>query len=72
MIYFERDGRTSKNSIRCHAGKKILGDPVANIKERETLKGVYPSKKWAQRVDKMTDSQVVAVYMRLKLQGKVK
>lgn len=45
---------------------------MANIKERETLKGVYPSKKWAQRVDKMTDSQVVAVYMRLKLQGKVK
>ena len=38
---------------------------------REELKRVYPSKKWAAKVDKMTESQVVAVYMRLKAQGKI-
>lgn len=41
------------------------------INEREELKKVYPNKKWAERVDKMSESQVAAVYLRLKSQGKV-
>ena len=44
---------------------------MGNNKEREALKAAYPSNKWAQKVNKMSDSQVIAVYMRLKLQGKV-
>lgn len=41
-------------------------------KERELLKLAYPkSKKWADKVNKMPDSQVVAVYLRLKSQGKL-
>jgi len=44
---------------------------MPNIKEREAIKQVYLSKKWATKVNKMTDAQVIAVYMRLKLQGKV-
>lgn len=41
------------------------------IKEREQLKQAYPSKRWAEKVDKMSDSQVIAVLMRLKLQNKI-
>lgn len=32
--------------------------------QRELLKERYPSKKWAAQVDKMSDAQVIAVYMR--------
>lgn len=39
---------------------------------RELLKQAYPSPKWAKKVDKMSESQVVAVLMRLKAQGKLK
>lgn len=39
---------------------------------REAVKKAYPNRKWATRVDKMTDAQVVAVYFRLQKQGKVK
>lgn len=38
---------------------------------REQLKGVYPGKTWAQKVDKMTETQVYAIYARLKRQGKI-
>jgi len=41
------------------------------ISQREELKKAYPNKKWAERVDKMSESQVAAVYLRLKNQGKV-
>ncbi len=44
---------------------------MVSIAERERLKAVYPSKTWAQKVDKMSDSQVVAVYLRLKRQNKL-
>lgn len=44
---------------------------MAGHKEREQLKKVYPSSKWAQKVDKMSESQLVAVYMRLKQQNKI-
>jgi hypothetical protein len=39
--------------------------------KREALKGAYPGDKWAAKVDSMTDSEVVAIYLRLKKQGKV-
>lgn len=39
--------------------------------ERERLKKVYSSTAWSQRVDKMSDSQVIAIYRRLQAQGKI-
>lgn len=44
---------------------------MTTTQERELLKRAYPSKKWAEKVDKMADSQVIAVLMRLKAQGKI-
>lgn len=44
---------------------------MASNHEREQLKKAYPNKKWAEKVNKMSDSQVAAVYLRLKQQGKV-
>lgn len=41
-------------------------------RERELVKAAYPSRKWADKVDAMTGSQVIAVYMRLRLQGKIR
>jgi hypothetical protein len=35
------------------------------IREREYVKSVYPSTKWARRVDRMGDEQVFAIYIRL-------
>lgn len=35
---------------------------------RTALKKQYTSKKWNQRVDRMKDTQVTAVYLRLKYQ----
>lgn len=40
-------------------------------KERVAVTAAYPNTKWASRVKKMSDSQVTAVYLRLKKQGKV-
>jgi hypothetical protein len=39
--------------------------------ERERLKALYKSKKWWDKVDKMTDSQAIAVFKRLRQQQKV-
>lgn len=39
--------------------------------KRKALKGAYEGKKWADKVDGMTDAQVTAVYIRLKSQGMV-
>lgn len=44
---------------------------MAGNKEREALKSVYNSDTWAKKVNKMSDSQVIAVYLRLKSQGKL-
>jgi len=38
---------------------------------REAIKSVFPYKKWYQRVAKMTDSQVLATFYRLKREGKL-
>lgn len=40
--------------------------------KREALKGAYGgSASWIQKVNKMSDRQVVAVYLRLKSQNKI-
>lgn len=39
--------------------------------KRRLVKEVYDSKKWSDRVDKMSDSQVIAVFLRLKSKGKI-
>lgn len=39
--------------------------------KREALLTAYPSQKWWDKVKKMPDSQVVAIYLNLKSQGKV-
>lgn len=44
---------------------------MAHNQERELLKKVYPAKKWADKVNKMSDAQVIATYLRLKSQGKL-
>lgn len=44
---------------------------MKEAKLREMVKAVYPSKKWAAKVDEMNHDQLIAVYMHLKLQGKV-
>jgi len=45
---------------------------MASPAERQLLKRAYPSKQWAQKVDKMSDAQVIAVLMRLKSKGIIK
>lgn len=44
---------------------------MAYEKEREALKKVYRSRKWWNKVNKMSDEQVAAIYLRLKKQEKV-
>jgi len=42
------------------------------IANRELVKQAYPSKTWGLKVDKMSDTQVFAVMLRLKRQGKIR
>ena len=39
--------------------------------KRELIKTAYDSQSWADKVDKMSPAQVVAVYIRLKSEGKI-
>lgn len=39
---------------------------------REAVKSAYSDPKWAEKVDSMSDDKVVAIFMRLKAQGKLK
>jgi hypothetical protein len=41
------------------------------INKREALKGVYPGDKWQQKVASMSETQVNAIFLRLRSQGKV-
>lgn len=41
-------------------------------KQREVLAGVYPGKAWKEKVSELPDSEVVAIYRRLKGQGIIK
>ena len=38
---------------------------------RLVVSQVYPHKKWKDKVAKMTDNQVTAIYMSLKARGKI-
>lgn len=40
-------------------------------KKRQALLGAYPGYKWAEKVKKMSDDQVIAVYMNLKRQNRI-
>lgn len=42
------------------------------IQQRELLKGVYNSAKWTRKVDAMPDDQVLAIFLRLQQQGRIK
>lgn len=43
------------------------------VKERALIAGAYPnSTRWQEKVKKMSDAQVIAVYRRLKNEGKIK
>lgn len=39
--------------------------------KREALKKVYSSKRWADKVDKMSPAQVTAIYLRLQAEKKL-
>lgn len=41
-------------------------------KEREAVKAVYPYQAWRDKVDKMPDNQVIALYKRFQRQNKLK
>lgn len=38
---------------------------------RKVVSGAYPSQKWRDRVNKMSDSQIFTLYTKFKLQGRV-
>lgn len=40
-------------------------------RQREALKSAYSSKMWIEKVKKMSDAQVQAIFLRLKSQNKV-
>ena len=42
-----------------------------SMDKREAVKSVYPSPNWARKVNNMSESQVVAVFMRLQRDGKI-
>ena len=45
---------------------------MTNSDRRGWVKSAYPGPKWTQKVDKMTDEQVLAIYQRLIQNGKIK
>jgi hypothetical protein len=44
---------------------------MASMSERELLKQVYPYPRWWAKVDKMSDAQVHATFIRMKQERKV-
>lgn len=45
---------------------------MTNANMRDWVKSAYPGPNWAKKVDKMTDEQVLAIYMRLVQTGKIR
>jgi hypothetical protein len=41
------------------------------LKIRDEIKAAYPGEKWSKKVNKMADNQVLAIWFRLKKEGKV-
>ena len=46
-------------------------DSASNLKEREAVKQIGTSEGWRGRVDAMSDTQVMAIYLRLKAEKKL-
>jgi hypothetical protein len=44
---------------------------MGGISTRELVKQAYPGPKWAAKVNAMTDAQVVAIFFKLKRQGRI-
>jgi hypothetical protein len=44
---------------------------MSEHQKREELKKAYPSRGWAEKVDRMPPAQVTAIYIRLQAQGKL-
>jgi hypothetical protein len=44
---------------------------MPNYNEREAIKKLGKSKQWIEKVNKMSDAQVVAIYLRAKREGKL-
>lgn len=44
---------------------------MTDDKTRNMLRAAYKSQTWKDKVDKMSDAQVVAIYLRFKAQGKL-
>jgi hypothetical protein len=42
-----------------------------NSREREMVKQAYPSKNWTRKVNEMSDTQVYAIYLRFRREGKI-
>lgn len=42
-----------------------------SVSQREAVKGAYPGPAWQQKVAKMSEAQVTAIYLNLKSQRKV-
>lgn len=39
--------------------------------EKDAVKRVYPNKQWAMRVNAMEEDQIIAIFYRLRNQGKI-
>jgi len=44
---------------------------MSTVSERAALKNLYPSPTYAKTIDKMSDSQVIAIVRRLQGKGKL-
>lgn len=44
---------------------------LTETKEREAVRNAYSSARWVRQVNQMSDAQVVAIYLRLKAQGRI-
>jgi hypothetical protein len=44
---------------------------MAPLQAKEEIKKVYPYKKWWARVDKMSEAQIIATFLRFKSEGKL-
>ena len=45
--------------------------PDNNIAKRQQVIEAYQSKTWREKVNKMSDQQVIAIYFRFKKEGKI-
>lgn len=41
------------------------------FRKRELVKQAYPTETWKEKVKNMSDSQIIAVFLRLRRQGKI-